>query len=56
MPGAPSETVVQPTLVIAPGITIPFGPPTTMQVAPHQDAPPPPAGGDPNQPGPPPPP
>jgi membrane peptidoglycan carboxypeptidase len=34
----PSETVIQPTLEIAPGITIPFGPPTTIT------APPPPPG------------
>jgi membrane peptidoglycan carboxypeptidase len=44
-PVAPSETVIQPTLEIAPGITIPFGPPTTITAPP---APPP---GDPNAPG-----
>jgi membrane peptidoglycan carboxypeptidase len=44
----PSETVIQPTLVVAPGITIPFGPPTTVQLGPP--APPPvPPGGDPGQ-------
>ena len=31
---APSETVIQPTIEVAPGITIPFGPPTTVPVAP----------------------
>jgi membrane peptidoglycan carboxypeptidase len=41
-PPPPAETVIQPTLEIAPGITIPFGPPTTITAAP----PPPP--GDPN--------
>ncbi len=45
-PPPPSETVIQPTLEIAPGITIPFGPPTTVPAAP----PPPPPGGDPNAP------
>jgi membrane peptidoglycan carboxypeptidase len=40
-PPPPSETVIQPTLEIAPGITIPFGPPTTIT------APPPPPPGDP---------
>jgi membrane peptidoglycan carboxypeptidase len=39
-PPPPSETVIQPTLEIAPGITIPFGPPTTIT------APPPPPPGD----------
>ncbi|OFJ51017.1 transglycosylase domain-containing protein [Mycolicibacterium grossiae] len=44
-PPPPSETVIQPTLEIAPGITIPFGPPTTVT------APPPaPVGVDPNAP------
>lgn len=37
-PPPPSETVIQPTLEIAPGITIPWGPPTTVPVPP---APPP---------------
>jgi membrane peptidoglycan carboxypeptidase len=46
-PPPPSETVIQPTLEIAPGITIPFGPPTTVTNAP----PPPPV--DPNVPLPP---
>jgi membrane peptidoglycan carboxypeptidase len=40
-PPPPAETVIQPTLEIAPGITIPFGPPTTIT------APPPPPPGDP---------
>ncbi|MET4427412.1 membrane peptidoglycan carboxypeptidase [Mycolicibacterium sp. 624] len=43
-PPPPSETVIQPTLEIAPGITIPFGPPTTVTM------PPPPPPGDPNLP------
>ncbi len=30
----PSETVIQPTLELAPGITIPFGPPTTVMLPP----------------------
>jgi membrane peptidoglycan carboxypeptidase len=42
-PPPPAETVIQPTLEIAPGITIPFGPPTTIT-----GAPPPPPPGDPN--------
>ena len=29
-PPPPSETVIQPTIEVAPGITIPFGPPTTV--------------------------
>ncbi len=33
-PAPPSETVVQPTIEVAPGITIPFGPPTTVPLAP----------------------
>lgn len=37
-PAPPSETVVQPTLEIAPGITIPWGPPTTVPVAPPAPA------------------
>ena len=32
-PPPPSETVIQPTIEVAPGITIPFGPPTTVPVA-----------------------
>ncbi|MGE2722411.1 transglycosylase domain-containing protein [Mycolicibacterium celeriflavum] len=36
----PSQTVIQPTIEVAPGITIPWGPPTTVPVAP----PPPPGG------------
>jgi membrane peptidoglycan carboxypeptidase len=43
IPGVPSETVIQPTIELAPGITIPWGPPTTVPVGP----PPPPPGGDP---------
>jgi membrane peptidoglycan carboxypeptidase len=49
-PEPPQTTVIQPTLEIAPGITIPIGPPTTVTVAP----PPPPPG--PPQPAPAPPP
>ncbi len=33
-PAPPSETVIQPTIEVAPGITIPFGPPTTVPIAP----------------------
>ncbi|MBW0012661.1 transglycosylase domain-containing protein [Mycobacterium sp.] len=33
-PKAPSETVIQPTIEVAPGITIPVGPPTTIPNAP----------------------
>jgi hypothetical protein len=36
----PSETVIQPTIEVAPGITIPVGPPTTIT-----NTPPPPGGG-----------
>jgi membrane peptidoglycan carboxypeptidase len=42
-PPPPSETVIQPTLEIAPGVTIPWGPPTTITAPP-----PPPPPGDPN--------
>jgi len=51
-PEPPQMTVIQPTMEIAPGITIPIGPPTTVQVGPA--APPPPPGAP--VPGPPPPP
>jgi membrane peptidoglycan carboxypeptidase len=51
-PELPQMTVIQPTMEIAPGITIPIGPPTTVPVAPA--GPPPPPGAPP--PGPPPPP
>jgi len=33
-PPIPSETVIQPTIEVAPGITIPIGPPTTVPSAP----------------------
>ena len=33
-PPPPSETVIQPSIEVAPGITIPFGPPTTVPVGP----------------------
>ena len=33
-PPPPSETVIQPTIELAPGVTIPWGPPTTVPVAP----------------------
>ena len=33
-PPPPSETVIQPTIELAPGITIPFGPPTTVPLLP----------------------
>lgn len=56
VPPSPTETVIQPSIEIAPGITIPIGPPTTVPVGPPPppDAPPP--GGDPNAVPPPPPP
>ncbi|MDT5106743.1 MAG: hypothetical protein QOI25_4256 [Mycobacterium sp.] len=38
-PPPPSETVIQPTLELAPGITIPFGPPTTITAPPPQPPP-----------------
>jgi membrane peptidoglycan carboxypeptidase len=39
-PAPPSETVIQPSIEVAPGITIPFGPPTTVPlVPPGQPAP-----------------
>ncbi|APE19357.1 penicillin-binding protein [Mycobacterium sp. WY10] len=62
-PAPPSETVIQPSIEVAPGITIPLGPPTTITVPPGGGPPPvpggpqpPPGGGDPNAPLPPPPP
>ncbi|WP_407663252.1 transglycosylase domain-containing protein [Mycolicibacterium confluentis] len=54
-PPPPVGTVIQPTIEIAPGITIPIGPPTTV-MPPPPDAPPPPGPVDPNAPIPPPPP
>ncbi|MDZ4265018.1 MAG: transglycosylase domain-containing protein [Mycobacterium sp.] len=45
-PPPPSETVIQPTLEIAPGITIPWGPPTTVPAVPP-GAPPEPVGAPP---------
>ncbi len=53
-PPPPSETVIQPTLEIAPGVTIPFGPPTTVLLPPPGAPVPPPV--DPGVPPPPPPP
>jgi membrane peptidoglycan carboxypeptidase len=44
-PGMPQETVIQPTIEVAPGITIPVGPPTTVPIAPAQPAEPVPPGG-----------
>jgi membrane peptidoglycan carboxypeptidase len=44
---APGETVIQPSIELAPGITIPIGPPTTVPAAP-------PPGGEPGAQGPPP--
>jgi membrane peptidoglycan carboxypeptidase len=44
-PAPPSETVIQPTIEVAPGITIPVGPPTTIT-----NAPPPPGGTQPGGP------
>ncbi len=54
-PAPPSETVIQPSIEVAPGITIPFGPPTTVPLAPPgQPAPDPNAvGGAPGSPVPP---
>ncbi|CAJ1506460.1 transglycosylase domain-containing protein [[Mycobacterium] kokjensenii] len=43
-PPAPEETVIQPTIEIAPGITIPIGPPTTITAAPPAPSEMPPAG------------
>ena len=40
-PPPPSETVIQPTFELAPGITIPFGPPTTVTLPPPGPPPPP---------------
>ncbi|QEN16881.1 transglycosylase domain-containing protein [Mycolicibacterium sp. ELW1] len=62
-PAPPSETVIQPSIEVAPGITIPLGPPTTITIPPGGGPPPPPGGpeppppggGDPNAPLPPPP-
>lgn len=34
VPPPPSTTVIQPTIELAPGVTIPWGPPTTVPVAP----------------------
>ncbi|WP_176562126.1 transglycosylase domain-containing protein [Mycolicibacterium palauense] len=48
-PGPPPGTVIQPSIEVAPGITIPIGPPTTIQAPPGAPPPPPPPpGGDPN--------
>ena len=33
-PAPPSETMIQPSIEVAPGITIPFGPPTMVPIAP----------------------
>ncbi|WP_374101663.1 transglycosylase domain-containing protein [Mycobacterium sp. SM1] len=46
MPAPPSQTVIQPTIEVAPGIIIPIGPPTTIPVGPPGDlqAPAPPGG------------
>ena len=50
-PTQPSETVIQPSIEVAPGITIPFGPPTTVPNAPPgQPAPDPNAVGAPGTP------
>src|SRR4029077_17724837 len=48
-PPPPSETVIQPTLEVAPGVTIPFGPPTTVLLPPPGPPAPP---GDPGVPDP----
>jgi membrane peptidoglycan carboxypeptidase len=39
-PPPPSETVIQPTVEVAPGVTIPIGPPTTITNAPPPAVPP----------------
>jgi membrane peptidoglycan carboxypeptidase len=54
-PPPPSETVIQPTVEIAPGITIPVGQPTTVTLGPPSPPSPPPPG-PPGQPFPQPPP
>src|SRR6185312_15063460 len=46
----PSETVIQPTIEVAPGITIPLGPPTTVGPAVGPEAPLGPAPGPPEAP------
>ena len=46
-PPPPAETVIQPTVEIAPGITIPVGPPTTVTAGPPPPPPPPPPPGGP---------
>jgi membrane peptidoglycan carboxypeptidase len=46
-PQPPQMTVIQPTMEIAPGITIPIGPPTTVPVAPAGPPPPPPGAPEP---------
>ena len=46
-PPPPAETVIQPTVEIAPGITIPVGPPTTVTAGPPPPPPPPPTPGGP---------
>jgi membrane peptidoglycan carboxypeptidase len=54
--GPPSENVIQPSIEVAPGITIPVGPPTTVPVEPAPAGPPPggPPFGGPEAPAPPP--
>jgi len=44
-PPPPSETVIQPSIEVAPGITIPLGPPTTITNPPAGPPPPPPPPG-----------
>jgi len=51
----PSVTVIQPTIEVAPGITIPVGPPTTITASPPPPEGPPPGGPQAPPPGPPPP-
>jgi membrane peptidoglycan carboxypeptidase len=56
VPPPPSETMIQPTIEVAPGITIPFGPPTVVPgplPGPPPPPPPPPPFGDPAAPLPP---
>jgi membrane peptidoglycan carboxypeptidase len=46
-PAPPSQTVIQPSIEVAPGITIPLGPPTTITVPPGGGPPPPPGAPEP---------
>jgi len=54
-PPSPTDTVIQPSIEVAPGITIPLGPPTTVPAGPEPPPGPPPPGDAGNAPPPPPP-